>query len=116
VALKWYGNKALGKVEGDMAKKIAAATIFLRSHIATKLSEPPPPSAPGEYPHRDSSQLLKNIEAEYDATTGRVGTNVKYGKYLEFGTKKMKRRPWLSRGLAECEAAIRRIIAGKGTP
>ena len=42
----------------------------------------------------------------------RVGTNVAYGAHLEFGTYKMARRPWLSKGLAESMPTLRRLLGG----
>ena len=72
------------------------------------------PSAPGEYPRKMLGHLRRNIQMEFDAATmvARVGTNVKYGKYLETGTRRMAARPWLSRGLREAQSAIRRILGG----
>lgn len=37
---------------------------------------------------------------------GRVGTNVFYGAYLEFGTKKMAARPWLIPALTNSARVI----------
>ena len=37
---------------------------------------------------------------------GRVGTNVFYGKYLEFGTKKMPAHPWLIPALQSSASVI----------
>jgi hypothetical protein len=45
-------------------------------------------------------------------TTARVGTNIKYGLYLELGTRSMSARPWLRRALAERRAKIARIFGG----
>lgn len=53
-------------------------------------------SAPGDAPAVDSGDLRRSIgvqkigEGRY-----RVGTNLKHGLFLEFGTRRMAARPWL---------------------
>ena len=58
-------------------------------------------SAPGEFPKTDRGRLVASINVASDiAARGlivRVGTNLKYGRALEFGTLKMAPRPWLVR-------------------
>lgn len=54
-------------------------------------------SAPGEPPNTDTGQLVRRIEFEIDKqrATGSVGTNLKYGAWLELGTRYVLPRPWL---------------------
>ena len=47
-------------------------------------------------PHTDKGQLRKSIKFNFKAGIGQVGTNLKYGVWLEFGTETMAPRPWLS--------------------
>lgn len=55
-------------------------------------------SRPGEAPNTDTGRLVQSIKFDFkdNGLTGRVGTNLKYGRALEFGTSKMEARPWLS--------------------
>lgn len=55
-------------------------------------------SNPGDPPNTDTGRLVQSIKFDFQdgGLTGRVGTNLKYGAWLEFGTKNMKARPWLS--------------------
>jgi HK97 gp10 family phage protein len=53
--------------------------------------------------HRLISQSAGRVNAE-------VGTNVVYGKYLEFGTEKMRARPWLFPALNRNKSKIDLII------
>ena len=63
------------------------------------------PSRPGEPPHIDTKTLHDSImtetQKESDSVETRVGTNVKYGLYLELGTVKMLPRPFLRPALAK---------------
>lgn len=66
------------------------------------------PSAPGEPPHKQTGFLRESVtyETDEDSLTGRVGTNVEYGKFLELGTSKMKPRPWLRRAAYETKDRV----------
>lgn len=75
------------------------------------------PSKPGHPPHKQTGRLKASVSFEvldspidgyYKA---RVGTNVKYGRHLEFGTGKMAPRPWLRRSYLACKSAITQILA-----
>lgn len=54
-------------------------------------------ASPGNPPNSDTGNLVKNILFGFNPkmTIGWVGTNLKYGKYLELGTEDMAARPWL---------------------
>jgi HK97 gp10 family phage protein len=55
-------------------------------------------SKPGNPPNTDTGRLAQSIKFDFkkDGFVGRVGTNLRYGRNLEFGTKRMSPRPWLS--------------------
>lgn len=53
-------------------------------------------SNPGDAPNADTGRLIQSIKVEKDGLAYLVGTNLKYGAYLEFGTSDMAPRPWLS--------------------
>ncbi len=117
--LRWYGEEAKKVIRTEINKRIDKASRILRDYIRTKIGRSQPvkiyaksagrsrkgmdPSKPGEYPKKVTGFLRMNVQAEMDDATSTarvgIGKNVKYGKYLEFGTRKMARRPWLSKGL-----------------
>lgn len=70
------------------------------------------PSKPGEPPRKQTGELRRRTTYEVDAAKGiaRIGTNVKYGRWLEFGTSRMKPRPWLRRALAEVRSQVDTIL------
>lgn len=58
-------------------------------------------SAPGEPPASDTGTLVRNILAEMDwkKLSARVIAKTKYSRFLEYGTRRMKARPFLSPAL-----------------
>ncbi len=62
-----------------------------------KRDKPHQASAPGQYPASDSGQLASSVAfiLKDGGNTALVGTNVKHGAYMEFGTSKIAPRPWL---------------------
>lgn len=55
-------------------------------------------SAPGQFPMSDTGRLANSVEFNLPTAgrlMGEVGTNIIYGRYLEFGTSRMAARPWL---------------------
>ena len=71
-------------------------------------------SKPGEPPRKQTGRLRGSVTYEVDESKpeGRVGTNVKYGKHLELGTKRgILPRPWLRRALAEMQTKVSSLLA-----
>lgn len=81
------------------------------------------PSVAGEAPAPDTGTLMRSIthsvEVKSGEAIGSVGSiiqNENYPRFLEYGTSKMKPRPWLSTSLIKCQsfmAAKFREIFGK---
>lgn len=69
-------------------------------------------SKPGSPPNTDTGRLVQSIKFEFQdgGLTGIVGTNLKYGKALEMGTKKMEPRPWLSTAVRETKKEVSKIF------
>lgn len=55
-------------------------------------------SKPGFPPNTDTGRLVNSIEFDFDKekAEGVVGTNLDYGKHLEYGTSNIDARPWLA--------------------
>ena len=70
-------------------------------------------SAPGEAPASDTGVLKSHIVAEVDKNTltGIVESRAKYSHFLEFGTRKMKPRPFMFPAFEENKPKIRRLFA-----
>lgn len=68
-------------------------------------------SAAGQYPASDTGRLASSVQVELNSANSiRVGTALKYGAYLEFGTSKMAPRPWLMPSVEKAMVDVRREI------
>lgn len=74
------------------------------------------PSYAGNPPAPDTGTLLQSvthsIEVKNNQAIGYVGSVIKnpdYPSYLEYGTSKMKPRPWLSTALMKCENYMKNL-------
>jgi len=87
--------KSALKIENDTKKLIATGSrsgvIYSRGGVTSRRS------APGEPPKTDTGRLVSSInKTKYNyGFEYLVGTNVRDGGFLEFGTYKMLARPWL---------------------
>lgn len=75
------------------------------THIASK---------PGAAPNTDTGRLVNSIFVDTKTERGKtivtVGTNVKYGKMLEFGTTNIAARPWMRPAVEKNRNALRRNL------
>ncbi|MFH1998718.1 MAG: hypothetical protein ABIK28_03510 [Planctomycetota bacterium] len=58
-------------------------------------NKPHQASAPGEFPKTDTGILASSIMRQSNRFSGMVGTDLKYGGFLEEGTKYMEARPYM---------------------
>lgn len=59
----------------------------------------------------DTGNLRRSIEHGDDGKdTAYVGTNVEYGKYVEYGTSKMKPRPFLKQAVQNHQAEYKSLL------
>lgn len=71
-------------------------------------------SSPGEFPKSDRGTLVKSLFVRsisgLNGLGYKVGTRLKYGQSLEFGTSKMAPRPWLFPSFKENVKDIKKDI------
>jgi len=69
-------------------------------------------SRPGEPPNTDTGRLVQSIKFDFknSGLIGRVGTNLKYGAWLEFGTENTAARPWLAPAVLAASKEIAAIF------
>ena len=123
--LKWYGPEFDRRYRRFLTLWLNVSVRLVRQHAVRLLSVAGTgrsgrsrkakqvyganPSKPGEPPRKQRGRLRSSVavEVDVDKASGRVGTSLKYGRYLELGTRKMAARPWLRRSLNETKAAIK---------
>jgi HK97 gp10 family phage protein len=143
--VNWLGNAYISGLAGEMKRRTSAASIRLSAGVKAEISQAGTlrygkgsrskqsktiynftHSAPGNPPYKQTGRLRASITWELVpiggglVVIGRVGTNVKYARWLELGTSKMKARPFLRRTLIkympELRAILTKKIGGPGLP
>lgn len=98
----------------NTAQKGMTDTEIDSSKVYKRRSVSHSPSVDFDYPAVDTGRLRQSIthdvEVNGSETIGRVGTNLEYGLYLEFGTSKMSPRRWLKPSLAINRDKINKLL------
>jgi len=114
VAAKYHVESFKSKFDTHTEKNLTRAAIYLTNAVKKTVNKAksPPASSPGEPPHREHGALMQSIQWEVDKKemTARVGSNLKYAKYLELGTKDMGARPFLLPTFTAERNTIARIL------
>jgi phage gpG-like protein len=116
MGVEWYGDELMNRYEKKLADRLnKSASVWRRTAVAnmgTPNNGGANPSVPGEYPHKVTGHLRRNINKVLDRQrmVALVGTNVIYGKYLQEGTKHMLPRPWIDLTNEKTRATIARIM------
>lgn len=122
---EWFLEKVVDKVKMTMEERVRLATHYIKDKVVENLKTPVVKgkgprggrvitgrSKSGEFPHAETTQLMKSIFDEYRVSSsgfeGFVGTPLDYGIILEV---RMNRR-FLSRTLFEHSLIVKRMLSG----
>lgn len=104
-------------VAGNVAKAILQACLLVERQAKMDMrNTPTSPSSPGDPPAIDTGRLVASVTHVIEGggfskeTKGYVGTNVDYGRHLEFGTSTIAPRPWLTPALESKKKEIKALI------
>lgn len=101
--------------EAGGKRALEALGLSTVNRLTQMLNVPaPPPSEPGQPPHRGTGQLIRSYAYKTGTTPipyVDIGSSVKYAAYLEFGTSKMKARPHLRVAINETSTVTPKIVA-----
>lgn len=102
---RWNGN-APWVVRSAIADGMERAAADVKAAMRRNLNVPyPPASRPGQFPRRRTGRLRKSIDYWLNKKTLEVWIGpsdaATYGLYLEFGTRRMKARPFMFRTLKQ---------------
>ena len=138
LTLQWHGDAFVQQLRQATAAGLRRATHYLHQECRRAVSVPntgvsvpvkrrtpggnkrtrtiyPRPSLPGEPPRLRTGFGQRHVLMEFDATrpAGRVGvgSNAMYMFYLEVGTRRVARRPWLLATLMKYRATIGKLAA-----
>lgn len=139
--LRWNGAEFLRRLNRELRQRLSVCAIATASHArklisidgtgtrtrrvrnaggklirSKKLVYNANPSKPGEPPRKQTGRLLGSVAWEISGLAARVGTNVKYGRWLELATARMLARPWLRRALKEMQGFIRAVMCRPWNP
>ena len=129
--LRWYGDRVMREFEGLMMRNVTEAGHHLAREVKLSMQRKGrtgkkhpayEPSLPGEPPAVQTGILRSAIGSESGKDTlgpvARVGPrtvqkgkSTKSARFLEFGTRKMKARPYLRPAVAKNKGEIARILA-----
>ena len=118
-----------GKVQTEMEKALAQSCALIQREAMESMRDTPTdttkayytynkekahhPSLPNNPPAVDTGTLRRSITYTVNETKGEVGSTLKsppYGAYLEYGTSKMKPRPWLKPAIEKNRAKIGTLL------
>lgn len=110
------------RISSDMQKALNTCALKVERDIKANMT-PNGPSAPGEAPAVDTGRLRASIthRIEHDGgeSAAYVGTNVEYAPWLEFGTSRMRARPFMvpamNRNREWIKATLKSVVKNPGS-
>lgn len=124
MSVKWHGDKFLNDAIGKFEKNLEHIGVVLSGEMRASINRGPASgriykrrgrvhraSAPDEPPMTDIGTLAQSIDYKIEATGRykrlvRIGTALQYGKWLEYGTVRIRPRPFARRALKKYEKKL----------
>ena len=125
---KWYGRQVSDDVNDELRKALAKAALIVQKEAKRNLSKPGKgkkhrglnyrSSKPGDSPAVQTGHLRRSVQVDTSKLKGkrpsvRVGTNLKYGAWLEYGTRWIAMRPWFRPAVFKSQKKLAKLIEGR---
>ena len=114
VTIKSYRPQREKEILDGLEKSMAKVGAIVERQAKINVSKSPP-----EHPQVDTGRLRSSIihwiERDGNSISAIIGSNVFYGKYLEFGTVNHSPYPWLFPSVEMKRQQIIELLKGKGT-
>ena len=104
VELVWRGRQAVARIRAAVPQALEAAAVVVEAQAKAIIVEKD---------IIDTGNLLNSVSYSVQGDSARVGTNVEYGVYQEYGTSRMEARPWLRPAVDEHQDEIRQAFAAQ---
>lgn len=98
---EWYGDKRLKEINDLLKSKMILVTDFVQGEAKRRC-----PVDTGNL----WNSITKEIKEESGEVVGRIGTNVEYAEFQEFGTSKMSATPFLRPSIVENKNQITKFL------
>lgn len=99
--VQWYGKERLDEINHLLYNKMIVASDFVKGEAKRR--------SPVDTGNLKKS-ITKEVEKEQDEIVGRIGTNVEYAGYVEYGTKRQAAQPYLRPALLENKEQITKFL------
>lgn len=86
-------EKAADKMANEMKKSILSGAKSGRQYYSNGRRHTS--SAPGQAPANDTGALVRSIKVSKERNKAKISINKNYAVFLEFGTSKMRPRPFI---------------------
>lgn len=107
VTIKSYRFQVEQKMMGSLEKAMEKVGALVERQAKINVSKS------SGHPQVQTGRLRSSITHETAAMSTTIGTNVVYGKYLEFGTSRMPPYPWLFPAVEMKRNEIKDALKGK---
>jgi len=102
--VKWYGDKLIKEVGLKCFQNMEKACLLVEGDAKRMVRVDT---------GRLRASITHEVEKSKDEVTGRVGSNVEYAVYQEYGTSKMSGHPYLRPALEKNKRKIKQLLGGK---
>jgi len=109
ITIKSYRKERQAEIIDGLQKGLAKAGLIVERQAKINVSQTT------GHPQVQTGRLRSSITHETDISSVTIGTNVKYGKYLEHGTSRMPPYPWLFPAVELKKSEIIETLKGKFT-